>query len=185
FLCSSVRVPQPPFFVRQVSVTTDGNAYEAENCDDAEVDGFLDTNKIGQMHSMFLYSNANHLELNSNIKIANKIYECKTSSLLNILNESKGDFEKEVIELNVQEFKSTHSQVGSCVKNLPATARFDPLDITYLLRAHINKTKEMQTGWETSRVESQKEQIGHIIGFSSTKAGGDSHFFFQLCSIIS
>ncbi|KAL4579541.1 hypothetical protein LXL04_015691 [Taraxacum kok-saghyz] len=46
-------------------------------CDDAEVVyGFLNTNKIGEMHAIFYISYATHLESKNKIKTANNIYEC-------------------------------------------------------------------------------------------------------------
>ncbi|KAL4573727.1 hypothetical protein LXL04_020543 [Taraxacum kok-saghyz] len=46
-------------------------------CDVAEVVyGFLNTNKIGEMHAIFYISYATHLESKNKIKTANNIYEC-------------------------------------------------------------------------------------------------------------
>ncbi|KAL4573832.1 hypothetical protein LXL04_020651 [Taraxacum kok-saghyz] len=46
-------------------------------CDDAEVVyGFLNTNKIGEMHAIFYISYATHLESKNKIKTGNNIYEC-------------------------------------------------------------------------------------------------------------
>ncbi|XP_023743815.1 mitotic spindle checkpoint protein BUBR1 [Lactuca sativa] len=46
-------------------------------CDDAEVVySFLDTNKIGEIHSIFYISYATHMESKNKIKTANDIYEC-------------------------------------------------------------------------------------------------------------
>ncbi|KAL4579156.1 hypothetical protein LXL04_015293 [Taraxacum kok-saghyz] len=46
-------------------------------CDDAEVVyGFLNTNKIGEMHAIFYISYASHLESKNKIKTANDMYEC-------------------------------------------------------------------------------------------------------------
>ncbi|KAI3745568.1 hypothetical protein L6452_07968 [Arctium lappa] len=48
----------------------------AENCDDAEVVySFLDTNKIGERHSIFYIAYASHLESKNKIRTANDIYE--------------------------------------------------------------------------------------------------------------
>lgn len=50
---------------------------QAGYCDDAEVVySFLDTNKIGEIHSIFYISYATHMESKNKIKTANDIYEC-------------------------------------------------------------------------------------------------------------
>ncbi|PWA57105.1 BUB1-related (BUB1: budding uninhibited by benzymidazol 1) [Artemisia annua] len=52
----------------------------AENCDDAGiVYSFLDSNKIGETHSVFYIAYASHLESKNKIKTANEIYECGIS----------------------------------------------------------------------------------------------------------
>ncbi|PKA66544.1 NAD(P)H dehydrogenase B2, mitochondrial [Apostasia shenzhenica] len=45
------------------------------------------------------------------------------SSIVDLLKDSKGDVEKEAIELNIEEFKQALADVDSQVKNLPATAQ--------------------------------------------------------------
>lgn len=45
------------------------------------------------------------------------------SNLVDLVKESKGDVAKESIELSIEDFKSTLSQVDSQMKNLPATAQ--------------------------------------------------------------
>lgn len=54
------------------------------------------------------------------------------SSLVDLLEESKGDVSKESIELNVEQFKSALSQVDSQMKNLPATAQVAAQQGSYL-----------------------------------------------------
>ncbi|KAM0001584.1 putative NADH:ubiquinone reductase (non-electrogenic) [Helianthus debilis subsp. tardiflorus] len=54
------------------------------------------------------------------------------SSLVDLLKESNGDVSKEPIELNVEEFKSTLSQVDSQMKNLPAIAQVAAQQGSYL-----------------------------------------------------
>ncbi|KAK9053344.1 hypothetical protein SSX86_029977 [Deinandra increscens subsp. villosa] len=67
----------------------------AEDCDDAEVVySFLDTNKIGQTHSLFYISYANHLELKNKIKTANEIYECGISRNAQPIEKLKSAYRK-------------------------------------------------------------------------------------------
>ncbi|KAJ0702060.1 putative mitotic spindle checkpoint protein Bub1/Mad3 [Helianthus annuus] len=67
----------------------------AENCDDAEVVyGFLDTNKIGQTHSLFYISYANHLESKNKIKTANEIYESGISRNAQPIEKLKAAYKK-------------------------------------------------------------------------------------------
>ncbi|KAI7743752.1 hypothetical protein M8C21_007766 [Ambrosia artemisiifolia] len=67
----------------------------AENCDDAEVVySFLDTNKIGQTHSLFYISYANHLELKNKIKTANEIFECGISRNAQPIEKLKAAYKK-------------------------------------------------------------------------------------------
>lgn len=47
----------------------------------------------------------------------------KLKDIVDLLKESKGDVQKETIELNIEEFKAALSQVDSQMKNLPATAQ--------------------------------------------------------------
>lgn len=50
-------------------------ALQAENCVDAEVIfSFLDSNEIGQTHSIFFISYALHMESKNKIKTANDIF---------------------------------------------------------------------------------------------------------------
>lgn len=67
----------------------------AENCDDAEVVySFLDTNKIGETHSVFYISYANHLESKNKIKTANEIYECGISRNAQPIEKLKSAYKK-------------------------------------------------------------------------------------------
>ncbi|XP_024991608.1 mitotic spindle checkpoint protein BUBR1-like [Cynara cardunculus var. scolymus] len=67
----------------------------AESCADAEVVyKFLDTNKIGQTHSIFYISYALHLESNNKIVTANDIYDCGISRNAQPIEKLKSAYKK-------------------------------------------------------------------------------------------
>ncbi|XP_047307990.1 external alternative NAD(P)H-ubiquinone oxidoreductase B2, mitochondrial-like [Impatiens glandulifera] len=56
----------------------------------------------------------------------------KMKDIVELMKESKGDVEKESIELSIEEFKKALSQVDSQMKNLPATAQVAAQQGSYL-----------------------------------------------------
>ncbi|KAG2689766.1 hypothetical protein I3843_09G152900 [Carya illinoinensis] len=65
------------------------------------------------------------------------------SNLVDLVKESKGDVAKESIELSIEDFKSTLSQVDSQMKNLPATAQVAAQQGTYLANC-FNRMEECE-----------------------------------------
>ncbi|KAF5191565.1 External alternative NAD(P)H-ubiquinone oxidoreductase B2 protein [Thalictrum thalictroides] len=64
-------------------------------------------------------------------------------NLLDLLKDSKGDDEKESIEVDIEGFKSSLSQVDSQMKNLPATAQVAAQQGSYLARC-FNRMDECE-----------------------------------------
>ncbi|XP_041026152.1 external alternative NAD(P)H-ubiquinone oxidoreductase B2, mitochondrial [Juglans microcarpa x Juglans regia] len=64
-------------------------------------------------------------------------------NIVDLLKESKGDVAKESIELNIEDLKSTLSQVDSQMKNLPATAQVAAQQGTYLANC-FNRMEECE-----------------------------------------
>ncbi|KAG1365410.1 external alternative NAD(P)H-ubiquinone oxidoreductase B3, mitochondrial [Cocos nucifera] len=63
------------------------------------------------------------------------------SDIVDLIKDSKGDVQKESVELDIEEFKKALANVDSQVKNLPATAQVAAQQGNYLARC-FNKMKE-------------------------------------------